>query len=92
MIAFITCKSTLVPFLEGVCSSNSCRFELESSLNPIFRIWVKPAQPERCPNKFWEHFGGDFAPFKKLGSSRLNPSFFKKKKRVEPAQLEFCSE
>ena len=28
MIAFITRKSNLVPLLEGLCSSNPCRFEL----------------------------------------------------------------
>jgi len=28
MIAFITCSSNLVPLLEGLCSSNPCRFEL----------------------------------------------------------------
>ena len=27
MIAFITCNSNLVPLLEGLCSSNPCRFE-----------------------------------------------------------------
>ena len=27
MIAFITCNSNLVPLLEGLCRSNSCRFE-----------------------------------------------------------------
>jgi len=27
MIAFITCNSNLVPLLEGLCSSNQCRFE-----------------------------------------------------------------
>ena len=27
MIAFITCKSSLVPLLEGLCTSNPCRFE-----------------------------------------------------------------
>jgi len=27
MIAFITCNSNLVPFLEGLCNSNPCRFE-----------------------------------------------------------------
>ena len=28
MIAFITCKSNLVPLLEGLRSSNPCKFEL----------------------------------------------------------------
>ena len=28
MIAFITCKSSLVPLLEGLCTSNPCRFGL----------------------------------------------------------------
>jgi len=27
MIAFITCKRSLVPLLEGLCTSNPCRFE-----------------------------------------------------------------
>ena len=27
MIAFITCKSSLVPLLDGLCTSNPCRFE-----------------------------------------------------------------
>ena len=27
MITFITCNSNLVPLLEGLCSSNPCRFE-----------------------------------------------------------------
>ena len=27
MIAFITCHSNLAPLLEGLCSSNLCRFE-----------------------------------------------------------------
>jgi len=27
MIAFITCNSDLVTLLEGLCSSNPCRFE-----------------------------------------------------------------
>ena len=27
MIAFITCNSSLVPLLEGLCSSNPCRFD-----------------------------------------------------------------
>jgi len=27
-IAFVTCNSNLVPLLEGLCSSNPCRFEL----------------------------------------------------------------
>ena len=27
MIAFITCKSSLIPLLEGLCTSNLCRFE-----------------------------------------------------------------
>jgi len=27
MIAFITCKSSLVPLLEGLCTSNPCKFE-----------------------------------------------------------------
>ena len=33
MIAFITCKSSLVPLLEGLCTSNPCRFEFSV-------IWV----------------------------------------------------
>ena len=50
MIAFITCKSSLVPLLEGLCTSNPCRFEFsvffeflpcsihrrESSSSPLF--------------------------------------------------------
>jgi len=27
MIAFVTCKSSLVPLFEGLCTSNPCRFE-----------------------------------------------------------------
>jgi len=30
MIAFVTCNSNLVPLLEGLCSSNPCRFEFSS--------------------------------------------------------------
>ena len=30
MIAFITCNSNLVPLLDGLCSSNPCRFEVLS--------------------------------------------------------------
>ena len=33
MIAFITCKSSLVPFLEGLCTSNPCRFEFSVFLS-----------------------------------------------------------
>ena len=29
MIAFVTCKSSLVPLLEGLCTSNPCRFEFK---------------------------------------------------------------
>jgi len=33
MIAFITCKSSLVPLFEGLCTSNPCRFEFS-----VFRV------------------------------------------------------
>ena len=33
MIAFITCKSSLVPLLEGLCTSNPCRFEFSVFLS-----------------------------------------------------------
>jgi len=33
MIAFITCKSNLIPLLEGLCSSNTCRFEFSGLLS-----------------------------------------------------------
>ena len=33
MVAFITCNSSLVPLLEGLCSSNPCRFEVSDFLS-----------------------------------------------------------
>jgi len=43
MIAFITCNSNLVPLLEGLCSSNPCRFEFS-----IFRDFA--GIPNGCRN------------------------------------------
>ena len=43
MIAFVTCKSNLVPLLEGLCSSNPCRFEFS-----VFEVFagIEPTTSE----------------------------------------------
>ena len=36
MIVFITCNTNLVPLLEGLCSSNPCRFEFSVFFLRVF--------------------------------------------------------
>jgi len=40
MIAFITCNNILVPLLEGLCSSNPCRFEFSIFLSSCWKVAV----------------------------------------------------
>jgi len=44
MIAFITCNSSLVPLLEGLCISNSCKFGFS-----VFGVFAG-IEPTYCDN------------------------------------------
>jgi len=54
MIAFITYNSSLIPLLEGLCSSNPCRFELS-----VFWVFagIKPTTSGLTVPVQWEDSG-----------------------------------